>query len=113
MAEFLRQGAKMLNINCPQCQNPLFQLKNSDFFCPSCQKKIIWEKQEQTKNFHETANKPNLTKPQTLADNLKSKLQELSNKLADETDVHAIKDFLESIRLVIQILADLEKIQGI
>jgi len=113
MADFLRQGAKMLNSNCPECNNPLFKLKNSDIFCPGCQKKVVLERQEQTKTSPETPSKQDVPKTQTLAKNLKWKLQELNDKLANEIDIHAIKDILKAIWLIVKILADLDKIQGI
>ncbi len=41
MAEFLRQGATMLDKSCPVCSNPLFRLKNTEIYCPSCEKKVL------------------------------------------------------------------------
>ncbi len=112
MADFLRQGAKMLNINCPECNNPLFKLKNSEIFCPSCQKKVVTEKQEKVDNVPETLSTKDSPKAQTLAGILKWQLQELGNKLNNETDIHAIKHILKAIWLIVQILKDLEGIQG-
>ncbi len=113
MADFLKQGAKMLNINCPECNNPLFKLKNSEIFCPSCQKKVVTEKQEKVDNVPETLSTKDSPKAQTLAGILKWQLQELGNKLNNETDINAIKHILKAIWLIMQILKDLEGIQGI
>ncbi len=32
--QLLKQGARMLSLQCPICGSPLFQLKNGDIVCP-------------------------------------------------------------------------------
>ncbi len=113
MADFLRQGAKMLNLNCPECNNPLFQLKSSEIFCPSCQKSVVLEKQAEKNKIVETAETENVKKTPSLAEKLRVKLLELSDKLTNEIDIHVIKDILKSIRLILRILKDLEQSKGI
>ncbi len=113
MADFLRQGAKMLNINCPECNNPLFQLKNSEIFCPSCQKSVLLEKPAKKNDLSATSAAENMKKKPALAEKLRAKLLELSDKLTNEPDIHVVKDILKSMRLIMKILADLENFQGI
>ncbi|MHA1680631.1 MAG: Sjogren's syndrome/scleroderma autoantigen 1 family protein [Promethearchaeota archaeon] len=43
MSVFLKQGATMLDLSCPVCNNPLFQLKNGDKACVICERKVIYE----------------------------------------------------------------------
>ncbi len=113
MADFLRQGAKMLNINCPECNNPLFQLKNSEILCPSCQKSVLLEKPAKKNDLSATSAAENMKKKPALAEKLRAKLLELSDKLTNEPDIHVVKDILKSMRLIMKILADLENFQGI
>ncbi len=40
MAELLKSGAKMLSEACPQCNSPLFQVKD-EIFCAKCEKPVI------------------------------------------------------------------------
>jgi uncharacterized Zn finger protein (UPF0148 family) len=41
MAELLRQGNKMLNQSCPECNNPLFESQNEKIFCPVCNREVV------------------------------------------------------------------------
>ncbi|MBD3226775.1 MAG: hypothetical protein GF329_01195 [Candidatus Lokiarchaeota archaeon] len=47
MAELLKNGNTMLDIVCPQCNSPLFELKNGDIYCGNCQKKVVVLKDEE------------------------------------------------------------------
>ena len=40
MADQLKSGAKMLSEACPQCNSPLFSLKD-EIFCAKCNKPVI------------------------------------------------------------------------
>jgi UPF0148 protein len=40
MADLLKSGATMLFEHCPECNSPLFKIKN-DVWCPSCNKRVI------------------------------------------------------------------------
>jgi ribosomal protein S27E len=44
MARVLREGAKMLDIACPECNNPLFQYKSGEMACVACAKKVVFER---------------------------------------------------------------------
>lgn len=41
MGELLRKGATMLSYSCPECQSPLFKLKNGDIWCQNCQRQVV------------------------------------------------------------------------
>lgn len=41
MADLLRSGHKMLNVACPICNNPIFQRKNGETFCPTCNREVL------------------------------------------------------------------------
>ncbi|MFX1321251.1 MAG: Sjogren's syndrome/scleroderma autoantigen 1 family protein [Promethearchaeota archaeon] len=40
MADLLRSGHKMLNMACPICNNPIFQRRNGETFCPTCNREV-------------------------------------------------------------------------
>ncbi|MHA1321907.1 MAG: Sjogren's syndrome/scleroderma autoantigen 1 family protein [Candidatus Helarchaeota archaeon] len=46
MAALLRDGNTLLSESCPQCNSPLFKLKNGEIYCASCEKKVIIVKDE-------------------------------------------------------------------
>lgn len=41
MADLLRSGNKMLNKSCPECNSPIFQDKEGNLFCPTCNRQIV------------------------------------------------------------------------
>ncbi len=41
MADLLRSGHKMLNMACPICNNPIFQRRNGETFCPTCNREVL------------------------------------------------------------------------
>ncbi len=49
MAKALREGAKMLDLACPVCNNPICQVKSGEKVCVSCERKVIIEGEEPNK----------------------------------------------------------------
>ena len=45
-ADLLLKGAKMLNIACPVCNDPIFKLLDGSMFCSNCDKKVVYEADE-------------------------------------------------------------------
>jgi len=41
MADMLKQGATMLDLQCPACSSPLFRLRSGEIWCVNCQKRVI------------------------------------------------------------------------
>ena len=41
MADMLKQGAVMLNLQCPACSSPLFRLRSGEIWCVKCQKRVV------------------------------------------------------------------------
>ncbi|MBD3352816.1 MAG: hypothetical protein GF364_15115 [Candidatus Lokiarchaeota archaeon] len=41
MAQLLRNGATMLDLTCPKCDNILYRLKSSKIICPACNREVI------------------------------------------------------------------------
>jgi len=76
MADLLRNGYTMLNLACPECNNPLFRNKNNETFCPICNKKVIFK------------------------NNIKS--QSSSSKIDDKLNTNKINLDLYSIQLIIE-----------
>jgi len=47
MAKLLREGARMLDLACPVCNNPIFQLKTGEKICIACERKVVFESELQ------------------------------------------------------------------
>jgi UPF0148 protein len=101
MGELLRNGAKMLSDSCPECNTPIFQLKNGSLLCPMCDKQVIVVSAEvdtevikQQKKIEETLNK---------------KIQQIQEQLEEEMDPEKINTLLETLSKLIDTRSKLKK----
>jgi uncharacterized Zn finger protein (UPF0148 family) len=114
MADLLRMGHTMLNIACPICNNPIFQNKNGDKFCPSCDRKVVVvnDKTAQSYQNDNLNSKNNLSiKPiikevvyTSLEDVISKKIQWLTEKLHIETDIELIRSYTNLISNLLHLL---------
>jgi UPF0148 protein len=87
MAELLRKGATMLSETCPECNTPLFRLKDGSLVCPMCNKPVVVVSAD--------------TDPETLAQTgsidqtLMNKITEIQDMLEKEKDPSRINILLE------------------
>ena len=111
MADLLRSGFTMLNIACPECNNPIFRVKDNEKFCPSCNRKVLFvdEKPYNSKNkVNENMsrlsqiNEGNIVNSSidSIEEILNSKIKWIAEKLQNETQ-------LDLIEKCIQILSNL------
>ena len=108
MADLLRSGYTMLNLACPVCNNPLFRSKNQEIFCPICNKRILIKKGEDLhskSNIIEKriindeklikTNKNSDIKINSLREILEEKIDYISQKLKDETQIDLIERYVK------------------
>jgi len=113
MADLLRSGFTMLNIACPECNNPIFRAKDNEKFCPSCNRKVLFvdEKPYISKNkANDNKNMIRLSQIDernnfnnsidSIEEILNSKFKWIAEKLLNETQ-------LDLIEKCIQILSNL------
>jgi uncharacterized Zn finger protein (UPF0148 family) len=43
MAKSLREGARMLDLACPECNNPIFQMRTGEKVCVVCERPVLFE----------------------------------------------------------------------
>jgi UPF0148 protein len=86
MAELMRQGATLTGLACPACSAPLLKLKNGDFWCARCEKKVIVVKEgeEQTSIAHSIAF-------DSLEAMLLTKVQEIQEKMRQEKNMDELQ----------------------
>jgi len=114
MADLLRMGHTMLNIACPVCNNPIFQNKSGDKFCPSCDRKVVVVNDKtaqsyQNNNFNSKINqsiKTNLREVvyTSLEDVISKKIQWIIEKLYIETDLELIRSYIDLISNFLHLL---------
>jgi uncharacterized Zn finger protein (UPF0148 family) len=114
MADLLRMGYTMLNMACPVCNNPIFQNKSGDKFCPSCDRKVVVlnEKTAQSYQNNNNSSKNNLSIKTSLSeavytsleDVLSKKIQWIIEKLYLETDIELLGSYVDLISNLLNLL---------
>ncbi|MHA1991271.1 MAG: Sjogren's syndrome/scleroderma autoantigen 1 family protein [Candidatus Hodarchaeales archaeon] len=114
MADLLRMGYTMLNMACPVCNNPIFQNKSGDKFCPSCDRKVLVVNEKTTKSYQNndisSKNKPSINVNlrnavyTSLEDVISKKIQWIIEKLYDETDIELLGSYVDLISNFLNLL---------
>ncbi len=103
MADLLRQGLTLTELACPACASPLFRLKSGELWCAKCEKKVIVVKDDA-----EAAKIASVAALENLENTLLAKIQEVQNRMQQETDV----DELQKLGATLSgLLESLEKIR--
>ncbi len=125
MANLLRMGNTMLNLACPVCNNPIFQNKSGDKFCPRCDRKVV-VLNDKTAQYYQNNNvnsennlsiKSNLRETiyTSLEDVISKKIQWIIEKLHIETDIKLIRSYIDLISSLLHLLKNvpftLKKVQ--
>ena len=122
MADLLRSGNTMLNLACPVCNNPIFRTKNGNTFCPTCNREVIIADNSHPQDNKNKKAKLKYNEDQTIKD-LKSqnevlsllkdvlleKIQYITQKLKNETQMSLIKTYINILTNCFDILNKLPK----
>jgi uncharacterized Zn finger protein (UPF0148 family) len=121
MADLLRSGNTMLNRACPVCNNPIFRNKNGKFFCPTCNRAVLMisestyqNSKTKKKDFIDNTQDYDLEKMRDgvstkLKVVLHEKLDNVIQKLKNETQISDIEVYT---RVLLNILEILDKIES-
>ena len=99
MADLLRSGHTMLNRACPICKNPIFRSKDGLDFCPICNRKVIFvnnnTNQELIKDKvkKQTLSKNKISPIQEMRDIILGKIETITQKLKNETQIDLIEKY--------------------
>jgi len=104
MANLLKKGAKMLEVNCPECSSPLFQLKTGEIICPSCKREV------KVVGAGEDAGK--ITLNVSLEATLTAKLRLIQRRLEAEEDPERIRSLTETLTTLLAALRQLKAEEG-
>jgi UPF0148 protein len=97
MAELLRQGATLTDLSCPNCNSPLFRLRDSTLWCAKDEKKVVIVKEG------EEAPRTQMAQPQTQA-------PKASNAAYDKLEATLMKK-IEDIQTRIEKTEDIDELQ--
>lgn len=101
MGELLRKGARMLSESCPECNTPIFQLKDGSLLCPMCDKQVVIVPASTDTEAMKQQNR--------LEDTLNKKIQQLQDQLEEELDPEKINALLETLGKLIDTRDKLKK----
>ena len=90
MAELLRRGATLLDVQCPLCNTPLFRLSSGEMYCSTCQKMVVKEEKELLKTTHKQV----IT---SLNKTVCQKIEELDSLIFKEKDQEKISVLLKNL----------------
>ena len=97
MAELLRQGATLTDLSCPNCNSPLFRIRDGTLWCAKDEKKVITVKEG------EEQQKTQMAQPQTQA-------PKASNTAYDKLEATLMKK-IEDIQTRIEKTEDIDELQ--
>ncbi|MHA2273337.1 MAG: Sjogren's syndrome/scleroderma autoantigen 1 family protein [Candidatus Hodarchaeales archaeon] len=109
MSKLLLSGATLLSDSCPDCKVPLFR-KGDAIFCSSCGRKAVYATSDD--EAQQIVQATDLGK--TLDDVrsvLHGKLEHLLTTLSQEEDLNAIKQLLEVIGTLLDLLRSLKDLK--
>jgi UPF0148 protein len=88
-AELLLQGSIMLNIACPICREPIYQLKDKSMYCVKCDKPVVRQVENEKKVGQNQS---------TQVDPIAQKISQLTRQLERETDHEKIVQLANTIK---------------
>ena len=89
MAELLRKGATMLNETCPECNTPLFKLKDGSLVCPMCNKPVVYASAD--------ADTEGMAQQGSIDQTLMNKIKEIQGMLEKEKEPEKINALLDTL----------------
>ena len=89
MGELLRKGATMLSESCPECNTPLFRLKDSSLVCSMCNKPVIIVSAD--------TDTEGIAQQGSIDETLLNKVKEIQGKIEAETEPEKINTLLETL----------------
>ena len=87
MGELLRKGATMLSESCPECNTPLFRLKDGSLICPMCNKPVVIV----------PADAEGMAQQGSIDETLLNKVKQIQGKLEAEIEPEKINALLETL----------------
>ncbi len=101
MAELLRKGATMLSESCPECNTPLFRLKDGSLVCPMCNKPVVVVSAD--------ADKESIAKQGSIDQTLMNKINEIQEMLEHEKEPTKINALLDTLMKLLEARDRLKK----
>lgn len=104
MAQLLRDGATMLDLTCPQCENILFKLKTGRKYCPVCDREVFFEEEfKKIKHNQSSDVKNEQINLKSEREIVKNKITKICNLIDNNEQISMIKDLLEILEKLLNV----------
>jgi len=110
MGALLREGAKMLDYSCPECNNLLFQLKNGKILCPTCNREVIFKTDENI-NIESDKSLTQDKRISSLSDIILIEIEKYTKILNTSFQLSQVKEILDIIEKLIDIYIKISKVK--
>ena len=121
MADLLKSGHTMLNLACPECNNPIFRNKSGDIFCPICNRNVLIVDSISTPPHDKIKNVTNSNELngekikkldifQGLKDTINTKIIYLNQLLEQEKNVEIIEKLTYNLIQLIKLVGKIDKL---
>jgi UPF0148 protein len=111
MAELLRQGATLTDLSCPNCNSPLFRLRDATLWCAKDQQKVIvikeGEEPPQTQQ-PQTPKSSNNAAYDKLEATLMKKVEDIQAKIEKTEDIDELQKLTVALS---ELLNSVEKVK--
>jgi UPF0148 protein len=110
MAELLRQGATLTDLSCPNCNSPLFRLRDATLWCAKDQQKVIVVKkgEEPPKTVQPQAAKLTNSAYDKLEATLMKKVDDIQAKIDKTEDIDELQKLTVALS---ELLNSVEKVK--
>ncbi|MCW4051353.1 MAG: hypothetical protein NWE89_16650 [Candidatus Bathyarchaeota archaeon] len=102
IALLLRKGATMLSEICPDCDTPLFKLRNGDIICPMCNKQVKFVKAD--------TDTEAMARQGSLEATLNKKIADVQAMLEKETDPAKMLEITGTLTSLLEALEKVKKL---
>jgi UPF0148 protein len=118
MAELLRQGATLTDLSCPNCNSPLFRLRDSTLYCAKDEKKVVIVKEgEETPRTQmaqastQTPKAPNAAYDKLEA-TLMKKIEEIEAKIEKNEDIDELQKLTVALSELLNSVDKIKKMKA-
>lgn len=108
MAELLRQGATLTDLSCPNCNSPLFRLRDATLWCAKDEQKVIVVKEGEEPPMQPQAVKSTNSAYDKLEATLLKKIDDVQAKIEKTEDIDELQKLTVALS---ELLNSVEKVK--
>lgn len=118
MAELLRQGATLTDLSCPNCNSPLFRLRDSTLYCAKDERKVVIVKEGEEAPRTQMAQAPTQTPKASnaaydkLEATLMKKIEDIQAKIEKTEDIDELQKLTVALSELLNSVDKIKKMKA-